>query len=174
MNNNENALNLMTHVYNLSCEKLTEFEIKYSGDEIEYSGDEINSYNNTTLINYIKEKLQKEPLINNIYNGKVEEKGIYLFELEITTTKHPNLPIGYSFCYVNDVKPYVILNYSSNTKMHFLQKDINILLNNLSQIENLVELFKPDYFEQYLFEDIISVKNITYNYLTFNDLTFTD
>lgn len=158
--NNTDILTIFENLYNLSDDELNKFELENNENE---------SYNNSTIWNYIKEKylINKCSTIKNYEN--IDEKGIYIFSIVVTTKMYPDLPIHYQFCYVHDNKPYLITKYNQSlTKMHCVH-DINNLLKNIEfdAEKKLIELFRPDYFEQNYFEDVIKVNEITYEYYNF-------
>lgn len=126
--------------------------------------DSDNYFDNLTLSDYVKKSMSKYHVKNEIFT-KINVPGLYIFEITITTTLYPDLPICYSFCYVNDGKnkPYVIVNYCTDTKLFYLNTDINELLTNITE-RKLAELFRPNIHEQYLFDNLIKVNSITYDY----------
>lgn len=163
--NNQNILTLLKDVYELDSTELNSISIKLTDGDCE-------DYDNSTLTYYIKKLLNdsylsknKQTIKKQPYNN-LTDFGVYIFELEIKNEENIDLPIGYYFCYVHDKKPYIIHNYSSTTKMFFLNKDINTLLTNIDQ-HKLKELFRPEFYDEHLFENIIGVDNIYYEHYSF-------
>lgn len=164
-NNNQQIFTLLKNTYELDSLQLDSISTELTdGDCVDFG--------NSTLTEHIKKLLNnlssienKQIIKNQPYNN-ITENGIYIFDLEITNEENPHLPIGYHFCYIHDKKPYIIHNFSSRTKMFLLHQNINTLLTNIDQ-QKLNELFRPEFYEEHFFENIVKVDNIFYDYYSF-------
>lgn len=121
-----------------------------------------DNYDNCTLALNIKE-LFKNNYVNEFSYNKITQQGIYVFNIIFTVGAYPKLPINYMFTLVYDDKPYIIVNYSTITKMHYLNSDINDVLTNIND-NKLFTIFRPDIDEQYLFENLLNINDLSYDY----------
>lgn len=148
-------MDILDEIYKLSNNDLCEIGNKLSMGDIE-------GYDNTTVNEYIKVLLKEKKCKKNVKEYK--DNGVYLFEITITTKENNLLPIYYGLCYiVIDENKYVITNYSKDTKIYNIKEDINKLLTSPTT-ENLSKLFRPDYKEQHLFENLIEINSVECDY----------